>query len=143
MNCITLIIESRIENVAIASACTKTFASDYFSNEAIAQMDNAIAETINNCIEHAYIGAVDQAITLHFALADDHLSVEIIDNGEMMPDPTLLDNISNDIDFDPLDIDQLPEGGFGLKIIKGCVDEFSYQRINHRNHWYLKKYRAH
>ena len=43
-------------------------------------------------------------------------------------------------EFDPDDVRQLPEGGFGLALARECVDELSYQRLpSGTNCWILVK----
>lgn len=139
MQSLTLNISS--DNGQIAAVCerAKVFTKGRFSPEAFAELEIALAETLNNCIEHAYSGAQDLPITLHFTLTDDRLVIEIIDNSSKELDAAALNNLNTDIEFDPLDIDNLPEGGFGLKIIKNCLDNLRYYHENDQNHWLLTK----
>ena len=141
MNRVSLTIDSRPENVPLACACVKELVTEFFPIDKLLEIEQALAETVNNCIEHAYSGSEDQQITINYAISNDRLLIEIIDQGKQF-DPERLKNLNTDFDYDPLDIDSLPEGGFGLKVIKSCMDEVNYQREDGKNHWSLTKLRT-
>lgn len=141
MNCVSLTIDSRPENVPLVGSCAKGMAAEFFSLDKLAEIEQALAETVNNCIEHAYSGSEDHQIAVNYTLSGDRLCIEIIDQGKQF-DPERLNNLDADFDYDPLDINNLPEGGFGLKVIKSCMDEVNYRREDGKNHWSLTKFRA-
>ncbi|NOT85156.1 MAG: ATP-binding protein [Methylococcaceae bacterium] len=140
MNHITLTIDSRLENIAIVCVCAKALAGVFFDVDKFAEIELALAEAVNNCIEHAYCGSDQQQVIIKFTLLNDRLLIEIIDEADIAFNPELLENLSVDFDYDPLDIDNLPESGFGLKIIKSSMDGVNYRRENGKNHWILTKY---
>ena len=96
-----------------------------------------MVETVNNCIEHACAGSDKHQITIEFLLSDDRLSIEMIDQGQAI-EPEWLNHLN--ANFDDADLDNLSEGGRGLKIVKSCMDEVSYQNRDERNRWLLIKY---
>ena len=55
-------------------------------------------------------------------------------------EPEWLDNLNANFDCDDIDLENLSEGGRGLKIVKSCMDEVSYQNRNEHNRWLLIKY---
>lgn len=140
MNRITLTITSKWENVRIAALCAKEIAHQAFDEAALVEIEVAVVETVNNCIEHAYAGSDEHQVTIRYLLADDQLVIEIIDDGKVMA-KNFLDNLHTDFDFDPTDFDNLPEGGMGLKLVKNCMDEVCYQHNGEHNLWVLTKYR--
>ncbi|MCK5830169.1 MAG: ATP-binding protein [Methylococcales bacterium] len=139
MNYTNLIISSRFENTRLAALCATEVASRSFNSEALNEIELSIVELVNNCIEHAYEESVNQQVSIEFKLFKDHLIIEVTDNGKAL-DPSILDNMNGSFDFDPDDLDNLPEGGFGLNIIKASMDEVKYERLNDKNHWLLTKF---
>jgi serine/threonine-protein kinase RsbW len=139
MNHVSLTIDSRPENVPLVGACAKEIAGDSFSVEKLSEIEQALVETVNNCIEHAYCGSEDRQITIKYVLSNDRLFVEITDQGKQL-DTQHLNNLHAAFNYDPFDIDNLPEGGFGLKVINSCMDEVNYRREDGKNHWTLTKF---
>ncbi len=139
MNHVSLTIDSRLENIPLAGLCAKEFASGYFSPDKLFDIDQALTEVVNNCIEHAYGHKNVNQIIIAFRLLSDRLVIEVSDTGKEY-DVKLLESLTTDFNFDPDDIVNLPEGGFGLKIIKLCMDEVNYLRTNGSNRWLLAKY---
>ncbi len=137
MNRISLTIESYPENVALVGLCVKEIAGNYFTESQIAEIEQALIETVNNCIEHAYSDGEGQ-ITIKFTPSKERLIVEIIDQGKKFKQ-NCFENLDCKIDFDPLDLNNLPEGGFGLKVIKSCMDEVNYRNDGENNYWFLSK----
>ncbi|GAB6140441.1 hypothetical protein JCM14076_11700 [Methylosoma difficile] len=140
MNRITLTIMSQLANARLAALCAREIASPSFDETALAEIEVAVVETVNNCIEHACAGSEENKITIAYLLADDRLSIEVSDSGKVLEADYLL-GLEKDFDFDPTDFDNLPEGGMGLKIIKSCMDEVHYQNTEDQNRWILVKYR--
>ncbi len=139
MNHVSLTIDSRPENVPLVGACAKEIAGESFSIDKLSEIEQALVETVNNCIEHAYCGSEDRQITIKYALSNDRLFVEIIDHGKGL-DPQCLKKLTAELDYNPSDIDGLPEGGFGLNVINSCMDEVHYRREDGKNHWSLTKF---
>lgn len=140
MNRITLTIISNFENSRLAGLCAREIACQAFEASSVDDIELAVVEVVNNCIEHACADSDKHQISIEFWLNKDSLSIEISDQGKAI-DPAWLDSFNADFDFDPDDLENLPEGGMGLKIVKNCMDEVSYQNSNERNCWLLTKYR--
>jgi serine/threonine-protein kinase RsbW len=94
-----------------------------------------LVEALNNIIKHAYKG--DHSKTIDISVRKDSKSLELsmIDKGK--PRESL---VVNELNFDPEDIQNLPEGGMGLFIIKQLMDEMNYYTINGKNYFTLKKW---
>lgn len=140
MNKIKLVILNRLENSRLVGLCAKEIAAHSFDDAALTEIELAAVEIVNNCIEHAYSGSDNQQISIEFCLKADQLLIEVIDTGKSI-DLELLDNLNSDFNFDSTDVENLPEGGMGLKIVKNCMDDVSYQHNNGKNYWVLTKYR--
>ena len=89
-----------------------------------------LAEALNNVVEHAYQGEGGHEIDIKIGLRQGAFEVSIVDQGRPMPDGAIPAGI---IDFDDIEFDELPEGGFGWMLIRNEVDFLSYERKDDRN----------
>lgn len=113
---------------------------DYLSNEKVDEsvcnaVEICLTEALNNVIKHAYKGDHSQQIEILINLSDNVLEIVLIDSGmprEKIKEPTL--------DFDPEDIENLPESGMGLYIIHQLMDTVEYHSNNGKNFFTLKKH---
>ena len=86
--------------------------------EAISQLELAVQEAAANIIEHAYKGRPDQPIQLLVAL-DEHVAhVSLYDCGLAFDGSGV----------EPPCFDGTRTGGFGLYMIRECVDDVQYSR---------------
>lgn len=139
MNHANLTISSRIENVKLAGLCAKEIARPSFNEDALNEIELSIVELVTNCIKHAYSGVSDKEISIQMRILKDSLIIETTDNGKVL-EPAILDRVNGHFDFDPEDLDNLPESGFGLNIIEASMDKMTYQRLDNKNHWSLTKF---
>lgn len=114
--------------VAEISARARAFcARAPLSERAAAQVELCIVEAVNNAIEHACGARPDMAVTLTVTRSAAALSIEVSDRGERMPAELLKPGAPDRLDFDPRNIEGLPERGLGLAIIKQVMDDVSYR----------------
>ncbi len=92
-------------------------------------------EALNNVIKHSYHEDSKYGIDINIRKNARYIEVEIIDTGE----PRTHFDAPN-LDFDPNDIDNLPESGMGLYIIHQIMDEVNYITLNGKNYFTLKKF---
>lgn len=91
-----------------------------------------LAEALNNIVEHAYDGTVeDGAIRLCCRHARDGLHVTIRDSGRPMPDGRTPVGEAVNVE---VDLPDLPEGGFGWFLIKDLAKDVVYRRDGDENH---------
>jgi serine/threonine-protein kinase RsbW len=98
-------------------------------------IDICLTEALNNVIKHAYKGELNHPIEINVVKDSKLLEVQIIDKGSSRDSLEI-----KDLDFDPEDINNLPEGGMGLYIMKQLMDELDYYSLNGRNFFTLRKY---
>jgi serine/threonine-protein kinase RsbW len=94
-----------------------------------------LVEALNNIIKHAYLGDHTKQIDINVRKDNEFLELRMIDEGK--PRDSL---VINELNFDPEDIENLPEGGMGLFIIKQLMDEMDYYTVNGKNYFTLKKW---
>ena len=88
-------------------------------------------EAVSNIIFYAYKGDVEDAVDISLVREGGELT--LIDHGIAF-DPTL----RKDPDI-TLSAEDRPIGGLGIFLIKKIMDEVSYQRVDERNVFIMKK----
>ena len=133
---IRLVVESRLENVAPAGRAVAAIAvyAGMMDVEA-AQVELCVVEAANNAIRHACGLRPDREVEVAFAMGGGWLEIAITDDGAPMPDGLLL----KPFEFDPTDIESLPEGGMGLYIIRCVMDELKSESAGGRNRLIMRK----
>lgn len=115
-------ITSEYELVGVACEEFRNFCNSKGIPESISiKVEICLTEALNNVIKHSYGGQEGNDIDLELAVDDVNLSIVIKEYGkarEKITKPTL--------EFDPQDIENLPEGGMGLFIIEEIMDETIY-----------------
>ncbi|MEW6654709.1 MAG: ATP-binding protein [Bacteroidota bacterium] len=94
-----------------------------------------LTEALNNVIKHSYKGEQNCKIDVNVAVDSKLMEIQIVDEGESRKNLQI-----KELDFDPEDIDALPESGMGLYIIKQLMDELDYYKLNGKNYFVLRKY---
>jgi serine/threonine-protein kinase RsbW len=123
---IRLVISSCLENVRLVGLAVGRLASLALDEAECAELELCTVEAVNNAIRHAYAGEGGHEVSIIFRLCDDRIVVEVADKGTSMPDG-ILDRRDDALEFDPDDLDALPEGGIGLAIMFRCLDDVSYR----------------
>jgi serine/threonine-protein kinase RsbW len=95
----------------------------------------ALAEVLNNIVEHAYAPSCAGHLRLRAWQIDHRLRVEVHDEGAPMPGLRLPD-ARLPCASGPLQ--SLPEGGFGWFLIHELCDRLTYTRIGNRNQLLLE-----
>ena len=84
-----------------------------FPDEMLADLKLALTEACSNSVRHAYDGG-EGHVAISFELREDRLIVEVADDGTgFVPAGEL----------EPVDGDELSEGGLGIAIIRSVADE--------------------
>lgn len=116
-----LIIESRVEELARAREWMRDYAhAAGFSDRQVHELSLVVSEACTNVIKHAYRGEPNYRIELHLAIDDVQLVLSIRDSG--VP----FDHAS----YQPPDLDEPQEHGYGVFIIKSLVDEVRYETVD-------------
>ncbi len=102
----------------------------------------AVSEIAANIVQHAYGGAEQGEIGLRLRLSSSGVEARFTDQGAAfrgtLHDPGPLDMIEQPIE--ELDPSELPEGGFGLILVRGLMDTVQYRRTRGGvNCWRLVK----
>lgn len=128
-------INSAYKNVSSVCFITKTFCEENcISEEKTREIELSLAEALNNIIKHSYKGDETNKIGIDMAIENDKFVINLIDFGEPR------ENLSKPVlEFDPNNIDSLPEGGMGLFIIEQLMDDNVYSADGNKNTFTLVK----
>lgn len=123
------------DNVELATHMAKEFCISLGQNSHfVNDIELGLTEAINNIIEHSYLDKQDECFRLEIIDHDNCIEFILSDTGQQRPD-----NLKVSLDFNPDDIENLPEGGMGLFIIEQVMDKTQYERIDGKNHLKLIK----
>ncbi len=112
-----LTIESRMEEVARARRWLTRHASDAgFPEDEVRRLGLAVSEACTNVIRHAYGGEPGKPIELHLEIDETSLKIRIRDLGRRF-DLT---------GYEPPDLSEPQEGGYGILIIRSVMDSVEY-----------------
>jgi serine/threonine-protein kinase RsbW len=85
----------------------------------------ALAEAINNVVEHAYAGIAPAKVQVTCRLDRDRLDILISDTGNPLPGLHPPDGAPASVDTT---LQDLPEGGFGWYLIHELTSDIRYER---------------
>ena len=90
----------------------------------------ALAEAVNNVVEHAYADAAPGDVSIGYSLDAKQLWVSIRDAGLPLPNKNLTTGQPADLS---VPLEDLPEGGFGWFLIRELTSDIKYERDNGNN----------
>ena len=98
---------------------------DRLDVEERARYGTAVMEWLVNVVKHSYAHRAGARIVIHAVTGPDAIELMVEDTGQGMA-PANFDAAPGEVQFDPLDVDSLPESGMGLAIIKSVMDSVRY-----------------
>ncbi len=96
----------------------------------VEEVQIALAEAVNNVVEHAYADNQPGDVNIRCQLNADTLSIYIRDAGQPLPDEKLPEGKPQSLDGA---IEDLPEGGFGWFLIRELTSDIQYERSEGEN----------
>lgn len=99
------------------------------------EVEIALAEAINNVVEHAYARSESGHVRVLCSLRRAHLDIRICDAGTPLPQNRLPPGLAADVCVPRTD---LPEGGFGWFLIRELTSDIRYDRCGLINHLSLR-----
>ena len=137
---IKMSIESKCDNVPLVStAVNKLCLLIPFSENDAHSIELCVTEAVVNSIKHAYGDEPGHEVVVTFNVFETKIVIEVIDTGQSMDSGLLAGSKEFALEFDPKDIDSIPETGRGLAIIQGFMDDVSYHVRENRNYLIMVK----
>jgi serine/threonine-protein kinase RsbW len=133
---IKLIIESKIDTIALLSKAIRGICSTVVNDEVVlTNIELCLVEAVANVINHAYHRKQGNFIEVTVTIDDHHVFFQIIDNG----DKAFIPSFKNELAYDLNKVGALPESGMGLFIIYRLMDEVSFSEHEGKNVLTMKK----
>ncbi len=104
-----------------------------------AEIDLGLTEVLTNVVRHGYGETGTGHIGLRCTADAGRWLLSALDQGSPIPTDLLAQADGSVFDFDPDDLDNIPEGGMGLALIRGCFDDLDYVVTPHGNRLHLVK----
>ncbi|WP_224365516.1 ATP-binding protein [Hyalangium versicolor] len=95
------------------------------SPEVMGEIELCAVEAMNNILEHAYGSCLGHAFEVTVWFDERGLVIELRDEGASIP-PGKLEGLKLP-EFQPDQLESLPEGGWGLCILRELMDEVIYE----------------
>lgn len=129
-------ITSEFENVNFISSQVRKFLCEDLPDQTPGnEIEMCLIEALNNIVKHAYKLESGNLIEIEATLNENGAAnILLIDSGN--PRPTVE---KATLEFDPTDIENLPEGGMGLYIIEELMDETEYYTEGNKNYYKMVK----
>jgi serine/threonine-protein kinase RsbW len=125
-----LTINSDLRDVVFVGLMVNRFC-EYLRMDPVAsgEVEICAVEAVTNAIRHAYRNQSGNEVSITLTVRNQRLELEVVDTGLAMS-PATRDRLtlgSNVLEFNPRDVETVPEGGMGLQIIHEVMDEVSYR----------------
>jgi serine/threonine-protein kinase RsbW len=138
-----LTVDSNLNDVFLISVFVRAVCDRIGMNvDDTCSVDVCAVEAVTNVIKHAYLGAPGKEVSVEISATPERLDLYVRDQGQTMPEGhrSKLLNGSQILDFDPLNLEGVPERGMGLQIIHQLMDEAAYSTEGGTNCLRLTKF---
>jgi serine/threonine-protein kinase RsbW len=125
--------DASLEEVSRVGAALNVLASARGGVEWATLLDLGLAEAMTNVVRHGYGSGRGGRITLSCFEEAAQWRIELRDFGAPIPEDRLGRADGSIFDFDPNDIQNIPEGGMGLALIRACFDSVDYRTVGPAN----------
>ena len=128
-------IDSDIEAVPLAGVSIKAVCNHLCLSENLAaQVELCAVEMLNNVVLHGFDNEKGHPILIALEVSDKKLLVSIEDRAEPMPE------LGNPVlEYDPMDVANFPEHGYGRFLVDQIMDEVTYHSQNETNYLIMTK----
>jgi len=131
---IKLAIDSCLEDVFLLGLATRAICSYAPLNQLTTyQIETCVVEATNNCIKHAYQNLPGNSVEVVISLFIDRITFEVCDYGKAMETEDFEKQKRKELDYDPNVLEELPDGGMGLYIIRSVMDQVEYSSAGGKN----------
>lgn len=132
--------EATFEEVGRVCSEIHALALEQQGDEWAMLVDLGLTEALTNVIRHGYGPERRGRVTLTCLEAAAQWQLTLSDCGTSIPQALLRQGDASVFDFDPDDLQNIPEGGMGLALIRSCFDSVDYQVHQDCNRLLLTKH---
>ncbi|MBU1041315.1 MAG: ATP-binding protein [Proteobacteria bacterium] len=136
METIELSIASRLELVHLVGLAVRGICGGLpLTPDESDALELAVCEAVNNAIKHAYKGKTDGLVRVTLAVDGTGMVIGVYDKGAPLEDRQKL---NNDMII-ARSLEELPEGGMGLFLIRSAADSVGYKAGEQGNVLIMRK----
>jgi anti-sigma regulatory factor (Ser/Thr protein kinase) len=137
---IKLVIDSNLEDVRLVSNVIRQLCIlSPLTDLQIFHIELAVVESVNNVIKHSYNNEPGHEVEVIFTLYSNRITFDVCDVGRTMDCKYRNRTDKSPLEFDPTELNKLPERGLGLAIIREVMDDVAYSRCLDKNTLTLTK----
>jgi serine/threonine-protein kinase RsbW len=125
--------EATREEVSRICESVRAFLEGRADEAWISEFDLGLTEALTNVVRHAYAGTPGGRVELTLKPGGSAIELAIRDRGMPAPEGLFVLDRSGVFNFDPANIQSLPEGGMGLALIRRCFNKIEYSSVNAEN----------
>lgn len=131
---IRLIIDSQYKNTSLAGlAASHLCTMMSLPMDDVHKIELCVIEAVNNSIKHAYQEKSGHEVEITITFSRGNVEIKVCDTGHPM-DASFLEKAENQFDIsDTINIEDIPENGRGLFLIKTFMDSVTYECRNKKN----------
>ncbi len=123
---LSLQIDSDLESVELVAKAVRALCSDRLDETMLNDVELSVVEAVNNVIKHGYHGQRGSSVEIKVGLRTDRVVIDILDQAPPMPEGVAAVKPGSPFEFDPENLQDLPEGGMGMALIQMTMDDVSY-----------------
>ena len=134
-----LTLQPTLQDVTRAMAALRALLPARLGEPERHALEIALCEVLTNIVEHGFPAAAGAPIEVTCVEQARSFVVEVRDTGRAIPRAKLDAAGPDSFDFDATDFAALPEGGFGLALVKAAFDVVDYRSEHGVNSLHLEK----
>lgn len=129
----SFMFEATLEDVSRVAQALRFFIPPEVPEEAKSEMEIGVVEAMTNIVKHGYGSSEHGVIEVSYSLSEGVITIELRDQGMPISGEALFGGDDAVFDFDPQDIDNLPESGMGISLMRNTFDQIDYASADGSN----------
>jgi serine/threonine-protein kinase RsbW len=129
----SFMFEATLEDVSRVAQALRFFIPPEVPEEAKSEMEIGVVEAMTNIVKHGYGSSEHGVIEVSYSLSAGLITIELRDQGKPISSEMLFGGDDAVFDFDPEDIDSLPESGMGMSLMRYTFDQIDYESADGSN----------
>jgi len=123
---VTLAVRSTLDAVSALSVTLSSYIAQRLDSDTKSAIELGITEALVNVVKHGYPAGDVGLVELQYVEYPDRVMLRVKDHGIPIPSSKLQRTGDVVFHFDPLDMENVPESGMGIAIIKASFDDIDY-----------------
>ena len=125
--------EATLEDVSRVAQALRFFIPPEVPEEAKFEMEIGVVEAMTNIVKHGYQNSAAGIIEINYRFSAGVITIELRDQGKPISEEALFGSGATAFDFDPADIEHLPESGMGMPLMRSTFDHIDYMSADGTN----------